>query len=948
MKISFEPLTQKTERSRTTDYRNNVGQNTASKSFPAYWVDNRQGGTDIWQQDKKKGKTAYDIQQEAQNTDLVALQDYMTVMSHTMSEKDYAKMQEEGFHFEQMDPEEAVTIVDKIKAEMARSGQVVVGYNDTIDIDTLAEALGSQTLAQTIAENFEEFDIPLTEANINSCMQAVTMAQNLHAPTEGECRYMVDNQMETDIWSFYMAQNSGAVQNNNTTVPKYYADDINGYYSKAAQELTPEELGEQIDHVLGRAGMELNVKNRAAANWILKQGLPLTQENLEKLNDINKMDWPITQEKAVKAAVSALADGKEAYQGNLLDSSSRYQKAVKWMEYYDNLALPAESQITARRQLEEIRLRMTVEVNVKLLESGFYIDTAPMEKLIDALRAAEQQVASKYFPNAADGVEKYQQYQKTCDILQQLPGLPASILGSFQPKIEKGSLEEFYQEGKKLQAAYEKAGQSYETFMTAPREDLGDGIEKAGASIDHILRDLGLENTEENRRIIRILGYNRMDMTLNNVEQIKKADSMVKNVIEKMTPAATLKMIRDNVNPLEQSMPQLKEYFDNLPEQYQEASESYSRFLYGLEKNQEITEKERDAYIGIYRLLHQIEGSDGAAVGAVVNLQAQLTFSNLLSAVRTAKSKHLDMKVSDELGGLTEMVQKGVAINKQIEQGYGPAWKAVLNEVSTPEGTQEELVKQNIEQIRQAAVSDQECIALLEKGDVKLTASNILAAKDLLTHPGKTLQKWNERLHRGKEAQGLWEKLSNKEDFQEEYKQVTEESIQAVESATMEEHTYMDVKELQLLHKQLNILGALAQTEEYVVPIELSGNTTYVHLTLEQGKGARGQVRIAMNLAENTAGTEEQADSVEALLWMGSKGVSGYFAGNSETAVTKLHQTADIFLNRIRKEWSVDNVQVVQGNLQNITGTSSGSQPRVSNEGLYQLAKVFLAAVQQA
>ena len=43
--------------------------------------------------------------------------------------------------------------------------------------------------------------------------------------------------------------------------------------------------------------------------------------------------------------------------------------------------------ITARRQLEEIRLRMTAEVNVKLLKRGFAIDTAPMEELIEAAKA---------------------------------------------------------------------------------------------------------------------------------------------------------------------------------------------------------------------------------------------------------------------------------------------------------------------------------------------------------------------------------------------------------------------------------------------------------------------------------------------------------------------------------------------------------------------------------
>ena len=80
----------------------------------------------------EKGKSLIELQQEAANTDVAVQQDYMTLMSNSMSEEDYAKLQEEGFDFGSMDPEEAVTIVDKIKAELARSGQHIAGYTDDL------------------------------------------------------------------------------------------------------------------------------------------------------------------------------------------------------------------------------------------------------------------------------------------------------------------------------------------------------------------------------------------------------------------------------------------------------------------------------------------------------------------------------------------------------------------------------------------------------------------------------------------------------------------------------------------------------------------------------------------------------------------------------------------------------------------------------------------------
>ena len=75
--------------------------------------------------------------------------------------------------------------------------------------------------------------------------------------------------------------------------------------------------------------------------------------------------------------------------------------------------------LTARRQLEEVRLRMTVEVNIKLLRSGFQIDTAPMEQLIERLRAAEEALAGQGVLQAEEAAKK----------IEELRGMPMAALG---------------------------------------------------------------------------------------------------------------------------------------------------------------------------------------------------------------------------------------------------------------------------------------------------------------------------------------------------------------------------------------------------------------------------------------------------------------------------------------------------------------------------------------
>lgn len=47
------------------------------------------------------------------------------------------------------------------------------------------------------------------------------------------------------------------------------------------------------------------------------------------------------------------------------------------------------SLLTARRQLEETRLLMTVQANYSLLRQGISIDTEPLEKLVEDLKNQE-------------------------------------------------------------------------------------------------------------------------------------------------------------------------------------------------------------------------------------------------------------------------------------------------------------------------------------------------------------------------------------------------------------------------------------------------------------------------------------------------------------------------------------------------------------------------------
>ena len=88
-------------------------------------------------------------------------------------------------------------------------------------------------------------------------------------------------------------------------------------------------------------------------------------------------------------------------------------------------------------------------------------------------------------------------------------------------------------------------------YNISPRSDLGDSIQKAFQNVDDILRDNGLELTEANKRAVRILGYNQMDLTKESIEGIKLYDTKVNQMFKNMQPSVTVEMIRRGKNPLD-------------------------------------------------------------------------------------------------------------------------------------------------------------------------------------------------------------------------------------------------------------------------------------------------------------------------------------------------------------------------------------------------------------
>lgn len=898
-------------------------------------------GVENMNADKIKGTSQLPVQ--GNEADVQNMRNQLTVMSHTMSDEDFAKMQKEGYDPSEMEPEEAVTILDKIKSELVKAGVHVEGYTDSVDMDTLAAALGSEALARSVTEAFAIQDIPVEQQNVDKVTRAIDMASQIGIPSESTYYYMAANQMSAVLKDFYFASASGSrveLEQSN----QYFGEAVKGYITKNVSAVEGQgqdvslDMENEIDKLLDRLGVDAGAEEKTAAAWLISKGLPVDGDAVSRMKDILAVQFPLKTEHVIATAAAAIADGVPVEEKNLAHPLSNMQKAVFTYEMYHSEE--ALSLVQDRLKLEEVRLHMTVETNLKLLESGFSIDTAPIEEAIEALKNAERQLAKQYFPQEQDAVGKYRLFNETRGILQELPKLPVATIGTWADKISEGTLEQFHAEGKALEATYQKAGERYEALWTAPRADMGDSIRKAFANVDDILKDYSYELTEENRKAVRILGYNRMEITPENVERVKAAAQTVEQVVRQMTPAATLKMIRDGINPLEATLPELEQYFESLPQEYQQTAEKYSKFLYRLEHAGELTPQEREAFIGCYRLLHQVEKSDGAAIGALVNMGAELNFSNLLSAVRSGRFKGMDAKVDDMLGALSEETFVKLSISDQIQAGYTGQQVTDSAEQDNAQEPADGSASEQRNILQEAAKAPTEVFDMLERGQVEPSALNILAARELERNISEVLAKQAQRTSKKEQSRELWQKLEDKGTFEGEYQELLKEVSEKVEEATlMEADSIVDVRQMQLFHKQLHIMVKLAPAREYYFPMEIGGEVTGIHLQVTESEAEKGMVRITME--------SDRLGRLSGALQVVENSVTGYFVGNQEEAVMNLRNSSDIVNKSLGEEWKFCEVEFLYSESNHIPmdWTRTSTETQVDSDSLYRLSKNFLQAV---
>ena len=765
------------------------------------------------------------------------------VMATSMSADDVAKMADEGFSPSEMTDSETVTVLDKIKATLVKSGVNIDGFTDDLSKEQIEQIAGSSAYASAIEAALKEAALPATKDNVTEISEALNVSGELTIPSDDAKKYMINNCPEPTVNNFYIANHSSSADTSANRA-SYYMDET-GYVGKNPTDADIESLSPQIEKIISDAGLSVNEQTINEAKWLINKDIPLTKENLTNLENLESVSFPLDTETVALSAASALAEGKNAKDGLLSDPESIHIKAAKFVESlnFDDVA--------KRRILEETRLILTLEASVSLLKKGINLDTKDLEKLVDDLKQAEKESYAPFLmDNDEADIKKYDdeltlkldKFKQTVIAIEHVKTAPLSVVGDVAFSEKTPTLNEVAELSDKAKSEFSKAERSYETMMTMPRYDMGDSIKKAFRNVDDILEDLEIEATRLNEKAVRILGYSGMEITEANIEKAVKAEVAVENVITHMTPARTLKMIRDGFNPLDTDIYELSN--ELLSEDEDTGNTKYTEFLYKLEKSSEITESEKSAFIGLYRLFRKIEKSDGKLVGDVIKADEKLTLLNIISASRSDRQVGTDIKIDDSFGTLEKLITHGESITDQILQGF-----------KTKE-LNKQYAKEEANEIRNIITKEEAIVRALENADSPKSPINMAAANMLLNSRGtifKGLLKGLDEEEKDvfdKEISELADSFDDEDSAKNAINSFTEKTQEIIKNKAQIADKYIDVKSLKLLNKQLSIINKMADSRTYEVPVIINGSYTSINLKILNDTENAGKVKAYFETEE--------------------------------------------------------------------------------------------------
>ena len=453
-------------------------------------------------------------------------------------------------------------LASEIAEKMTKAGLTL---NDD-NVEEMAQAL--ESIPSEISEEVKDY---MVAKKIRPSIENINIAQ--HAIKDSKC---VANKIDYDEWRQLQPQilrvmrragleDNGENMNNART---FVSKCIPVTERTLTYKSELDHINMDVMNIADKIAKHMAAGERAQTTYLTEDSTAVTQVRraMEVINHSTDMDIETATYRSQTGEISlrSIAEVLDNYRGNYKVkvglSDERY---IIGDEKYSE---KAQQNI---RTMMEVRIMMSADAGIKLARQGLNINTIPISSLHKHLLAFDREITMEHISrqlsenlnsraaymseslglrDAENAAAKellmkefdaiYDQSMEVRKAVYDLAQAPIETAGAIYEETLKDedmiiNLENTARIGMSLKQRFKKAGQAYETYGTMRRSELGDSLDKAvKASATSLLAEIGCEATDENIRAVRILSYNNMDVTPNNLMQVKEINSTLQELVK--------------------------------------------------------------------------------------------------------------------------------------------------------------------------------------------------------------------------------------------------------------------------------------------------------------------------------------------------------------------------------------------------------------------------------
>ena len=518
------------------------------------------------------------------------------------------------------------------------------------------------------------------------------------------------------------------------TINSLYEGNFKGDFKKGISQYTKEE----VNQVLGMNGLEQNSGNAWAANMLMMYDMGVSAQSVTKLQNMQSAIEALDMQTSgsISGEDELIKDGQVQYKPEYVDRITD-ELGMVTDEHIEKL-IEEGKEININELRESIHKKAS-EALSEHQSGGFYEQNggqASSEELLgeDVIKLAEQvedvkkqihQIRTKLTVEAAQKISAQMPVESSnlaevASALQQMAEEEAvQALNTVQAPVTKENVEtltdvmavtkemshyfmqavhiEINTDGQSSLSEIGSALSAYSSNETPVERRFGETIAKVQGQIKDLLKSQGIEASQVNIEAAKALITNQMEVTKANIENIQETVIKLNTFLEEMTPLQAATLIKEGLNPYDASVNQLLAWMGN--GKVEGLKNSVAETIVAMEESGQISEKQKEGMIGLYRILQGVSHQKEEVLGYLYKNNLPLTIENLQRATEYATGKkHIEVTVDDSFGELESLTYEKQRAKEMIERSISESNKT-LESIKMLENMELPITEENVNRI---------------------------------------------------------------------------------------------------------------------------------------------------------------------------------------------------------------------------------------------------------